>query len=577
MSQSPAVLLERSKTCQPFEGFVSIFRLFGGSPVMAVRFGAYLVAGFGESCTMGGWQGQLHETASVRCDSPNRRAGPCSQHAPSGTDFLRYRSASMITIRTFKGRPSKRARRLLPPLCAGAAAAIGLLSFVVPAQALIVGNTPGVVPDTTVADYPGWTPDAPGWDNVALNKNMIYLGDGWVLSARHTGEPPAGGITFQTPDGVQAFNRIPGSYYQDYGYFNGLVHKHAVSNPTSIAGLTEFTDLQLYRIDGDPDLPKVTIASQSPPLGSEVLMITTGNRRRSDETHWTSSWQETTGTGTYQGYKTIGSSAVKRWGTNQLVGPGNFSAAFRLNLTSTTGVATVTNQQEDVIAMATRYDKNSPNPFESQVIGGDSGGAVFRNFGTTEVPDWQLVGILNATLSFEGQPSSWAAYSANGSNGNGSLFANLSYYFHDDPAQDYLHSISEIMRSHPDYSHIGDVNLDGVVAGDGTGAPGSDDVTDFILGWGNDNEQGIGTIGSWRDGDLNRDGKTDVSDFLMLRSALNGGISAAVMATLFGDATFEEIAGSGVPEPATGLLASFAIAWLTLATRRRPPRCRASH
>jgi hypothetical protein len=145
--------------------------------------------------------------------------------------------------------------------------------------------------------------------------------------------------------------------------------------------------------------------------------------------------------------------------------------------------------------------------------------------------------------------------------GNGTIVSDLWYY-----NQNYDNSIREIIDSHPNYSYIGDVNLNGTVAGTGTGAAASDDVTAFVAGWGYNNGTGIGTVTSWKNGDLTRDGKTDVLDFLQLRAALNGEISASVIATLFGSAGVPG-ESSGVPEPSA--LAIITVAFLALAARRR--------
>ena len=462
-----------------------------------------------------------------------------------------------------------------------AVGAVLLLSLDPRAHALVVGATNGVAPNTTVnpASYgDGWTLGDPGWNNVAIGSNFVYLGDGWVLSARHAGSPLPTGIQFQTPTGLRSFHRIPGSYYTDYGYELVLPwgHQYAVSNPTSIGGLTQFTDLQLFRINEDPGLGPLKIASQqqSPPLGGEVVFVTNGHGRQAEQTQWNVTvgpddpdgtphwdWHETIGSGAYQGYKSESNSVAKRWGTNHLSTPGGFNA-FRQSLTGTTGVITVTGRQEDLIAMVSKYDKMSSNDFEAQVIAGDSGGAVFRHTGT----QWELAGILNAALFNDDQPNRTAMYD------NASIFADLSYYYYptlvggNPHPNDYMHSISDIMRSHADYSVMGDVNLDGIVSGDGTGSWATDDVTAFVAGWGDDNGDGKGTLTSWRSGDLNRDGKTDVEDFLVLRAALNGQISGAVLTSLFGSTA---VPGSfGVPEPGAIPLA-FLATWLIGFTRRR--------
>jgi hypothetical protein len=202
-----------------------------------------------------------------------------------------------------------------------------VLSLSRAALALIVGNVNGSVANTALspADFPGWTLGDPGWSNFSLNgSSYVYLGDGWVLSARHVGNP-GGGVQFQTPSGPQIFQKIPGSYYRDYGYLwtNGEYY-HAVSNPPTIqtetgqsVSLTEFTDLQLFRINGDPGLPSLAISSQpvatsdfnranAPP----VVIVGGGNGRspnqvqwnvtQHSDTNWT--WSQTAGSGTHQGY-----------------------------------------------------------------------------------------------------------------------------------------------------------------------------------------------------------------------------------------------------------------------------------
>jgi hypothetical protein len=495
------------------------------------------------------------------------------------------------------------------------AIAIGLACYA-PAQALIVGNVPNVVPQTTVnpADYLGWQQGDPGWDNVvAQGSNYVYLGDGWVISARHVGYNAANGVTFQTmlpngsPGPVETFYRIPGSHYFDYGYQQGSTRYYAVNNPTTIQSETGqaislmdsngtfFTDLQLFRINGDPGLPPLTIASQPLPQNftrsnaPEVVMIGRGESRQANERRWDVvknstedwAWSSATGDGDYQGYVRDGV-VVKRWGTNRLTDPrpnfgGDPSDPGAVNYTTqnepflnplfnpndvvsdTTVVYALETGSDtrDVISLMTVYDDDAApgqTELEFQGISGNSGSGVFHKRGD----QWELVGIVNAVWRYPDQAGLRTVY------GNATLISDLSYY-----NQDYFNSIKYIIDSHPDYSHLGDLNLDGAVSGDGSGPPGSDDVTDFIRGWGYNNGTGLGTITSWKNGDLNHDGRTNVNDFLMLRSALNGQISSAVVEVLFGDASFDPDNGI-VPEPATALLASMAAAFLALVARRRP-------
>jgi hypothetical protein len=156
---------------------------------------------------------------------------------------------------------------------------------------------------------------------------------------------------------------------------------------------------------------------------------------------------------------------------------------------------------------------------------------------------------VNATFTYTDQPFGTAIF------GNTTMFTDLSRY-----NQNYFHSLKDIIASHPDYSLMGDVNLDGIVSGNGTGPAAADDVAAFVAGWNYNNGIGQGTITSWKNGDLNRDGRTDVADFLRLRSALNGQISSAVVPALFG--------AGGVPEPSTALLAAVAATFFALVRRR---------
>jgi hypothetical protein len=425
-----------------------------------------------------------------------------------------------------------------------------------------------------------------------LNRGYVYLGDGWVLSARHVGYNPSEGVTFQTPTGQQTFHRISGSYYLDYGYLwtNGEQY-YAVENPStvqleggSVVSLTQFTDLQLFRINGDPGLPSLTIASQPLPSNfrrtdaPEVVIVGGSGGRNSNQSQWNANqqtnpwtWSTTTGAGSYQGFFTDAVNQ-KRWGTNRIAdprpnGPGDPSDAGAMDysnlfdkgvISDTTGVRhfqTTDGVFRDIIASLVVYDQQGQpgatafgiNNLEAQAIPGDSGSAVF--FKPAGSNQWQLAGIVNASFEYTDQPDGTAMF------GNATMFTDLSKY-----NQNYFHSIQNIIATHPDYSLSGDVNLDGVVSGNGTGAASSDDVSAFITGWNYNNGIGQGTITSWKNGDLTRDGRTDVADFLRLRSALNGEISSAVVTALFGS--------NAIPEPSAAVLALLGALYLAAARRR---------
>ena len=117
--------------------------------------------------------------------------------------------------------------------------------------------------------------------------------------------------------------------------------------------------------------------------------------------------------------------------------------------------------------------------------------------------------------------------------GNYTSFADLTYY---------RSEILNLMNSHPGFSIAGDINLDGVVTGNGTGTAATDDITAFVQGWGW--QQGTANVTSWKKGDLNLDG-----------------VGASTLSNLFG-------ASGGVPEPSSLALVAVA-ASASLCRRRR--------
>jgi hypothetical protein len=96
---------------------------------------------------------------------------------------------------------------------------------------------------------------------------------------------------------------------------------------------------------------------------------------------------------------------------------------------------------------------------------------------------------------------------------------------------------------------VGDVNQDGVVAGDGQGPAASDDVSAFLAGW--LSEGGGGITERYSRGDLNFDGITNLGDWAILNTA-NGSV---------GRAALERV--KGVPEPASVGMLTFPILWMT--------------
>lgn len=107
----------------------------------------------------------------------------------------------------------------------------------------------------------------------------------------------------------------------------------------------------------------------------------------------------------------------------------------------------------------------------------------------------------------------------------------------------------------------GDVNQNGVFFGDGSGDPGTDDVSAFIENWLSTGLPGLqGTYESYTHGDINFDGVTNLYDAFLLRFYLKqqGVSSPALVALLSGE----------VPEPSSLTLA-FSLVALLAARRRR--------
>lgn len=418
---------------------------------------------------------------------------------------------------------------------AGLVAAMVVAAICMPARAVMVGVTPNVVPDTSVnpASYPGWTQGDPGWANAAhlTFANGVYIGDSWILTAYHVGTPD---LSFEPGP---SFQPIPNQNFQ-------------VTNPaTPPEGLVVSggPDLRLIRINGDPGLPSVTIASQSLAQGNEVVDMSFGYLRAAAESSFTvnkatNPWTWTQvgscgGSNCFRGY--FADNVGKRWGTNQI------ENADQVLNGSSGKLRTVVNGS--TIAYLTTYDQGSSNPYEFQVVAGDSGSGVFNK----RNGQWELAGIVLANYTFSGQSTAtFNSGNALAVYGNASAFADLS---------SYRTQILSIINAHQDYSLVGDLNLDGV-------AGGADDLAAFVAGWRYNNGTGTGTITSWKNGDVTHDGKTDVNDFLRFRSGLSAGAGAELSALM------SSYVSGGVPEPSTVMLILGPAVMFALRFRCRRPR-----
>lgn len=259
------------------------------------------------------------------------------------------------------------------PRAAVAGIALIVLAVVSPARGVIIstgdgsGNTEPPASD-------------PGWNNVGDrgSGSAVYLGERWVITAEHIG---AGEVTFP----VGRFDMEADTAVQ-------------LKNPSG-RGLSQFTDLLMFRLDQDPGLPSLTLPTNPPQVDQHVVMIGAGRTREPEMTAWDVQfnfnrreyvWTKTSGWGGVHGYHVDGAK-VMRWGTNLVVD--DFEADGDHNWI-------VNVENGDVISMATRFDEESFLTTQAQATEGDSGGAVFQHTGD----QWELAGIMHGTQPLPNQP-----------------------------------------------------------------------------------------------------------------------------------------------------------------------------
>jgi hypothetical protein len=205
-----------------------------------------------------------------------------------------------------------------------------------------------------------------GWAHVGQRASMsvIYLGDGWVLTARHVG---AGETTF---DGV-VYPLVPGS---------AVRLLNADRTPV---------DLLLYRVDPAPALPPLALAKIPPHPGKRVFLVGFG-KGRGEAFKWNGK----------NGFRWQGRN-LKRWGTNRVSGTAVELTTRRLRTRCF---------ELEFERPGTRH--------EAQAALGDSGGAVF----VRRPRGWKLAGVMVAVSARPGQEPNTALM------GNFTSAADLSYY-----------------------------------------------------------------------------------------------------------------------------------------------------
>jgi hypothetical protein len=265
-----------------------------------------------------------------------------------------------------------------------------------PSSAVLIATGDGTGNATAPADDPGW-------DNLGTRGNLsaIYLGNGWVMTANHVGIGP---VTF----GGQLYQEIPGS-------------KERFENPD-----TSLADLIVFKIDTDPGLPSLTISQTTPSVNDVITMIGHGRNRGAS-----TSWMGLNGFLWGAGYD-------MRWGTNKVTSIGEFELSTE--------------------AFIVTFDDIPPTPgkHEAGAASGDSGGGAFIKSGG----NWELIGVLYAVSSYQGQPSSSTV------EGNEVLIIDLALYY----------SAIDLIISQPDCDD--GLDNDGDTFIDYPDDPGCDDADD---------------------------------------------------------------------------------------------------
>ncbi len=392
----------------------------------------------------------------------------------------------------------------------------------------------------------------PGWANAVNNFSGIYLGNQWVMQTRH-----------------QIGAGVPSTVVLDSGTFVPIPGSRIdLKNPTGL-GLSATSDIILYRIDtadrlsGTPEMladamgapiQPISIADSTPGLNTQVMFLSRGVTKGTNNLrqwnvdpdpdndpatpNW--SWTPTASGGDFSGFAGGSGPRLKAWGTNNVelnsVMPDNPNNPF----TKIGDDWALSISGRDTFLKAVEFG-SSGGLNEAQGVAGDSGSSVFSQVDG----EWKLAGITHVVYTFPNQPGP-AVYGSLSGGESGSLtaFSDLSLY------RDELTTL----LAQSDYSLPGDINLDGQVTGDGTGLWENDDVTAFVEGWGQSLAEA--NILSWKQGDLNQDGLTNLADFLILRESIGGSAGASLNLAVLLNVPLN------VPEPSSVVIACLFMAML---------------
>ena len=210
-------------------------------------------------------------------------------------------------------------------------------------------------------------PNFPYWESVSQHRfggpSVLYLGAGWVLTARHVG---LGEVVFE-----------------DKTYLPNFRSRHPLLNANGTGA-----DVVVFKLEADvalPDLPILPLASDPPRPGEELVLIGFGRLRgkviewrEKGRTEFRFEWSE---------------AGAKRWGTNRVVAKGGMLP------------------QRSWLTHVFSFNFDEPGSenttrFEAQATVGDSGGAVFveRN------GEWQLVGVMISVSRHTATPGATTQY-----------------------------------------------------------------------------------------------------------------------------------------------------------------------
>jgi MYXO-CTERM domain-containing protein len=398
-------------------------------------------------------------------------------------------------------------------------ARVGALAGARPALGVLVAGGDGSQNSTPPANFNYW-------NNIGLMFGTgIYLGDRWVLTAKHVQGGVDSGYTFVVP----GLNNGADAVFNAANASQRFLHLPDGSGTVS--------DLAVFRLQDDPllnNLPQVQFGA-APAIGTSVTAYGSGYNRDATLRTWRLTnptnglppdpshpenmvWTDVTGKAvppnalTKQGYTYGSTGRAKRWGNNVTIAMPN---------------GQTTQEGDSTILFGTRFDSAEG---DSQVVPFDSGGPVF--VGNRLVGLTLLAGTFqNETNAALGQPANTAVF------GNEAYYANLA---------DYVDEVASITHLRP--SADGDANLDGLV-----------NAADFKVLYKN---LDAGT--KWTQGDFNLDGVVNYADFQIFELSFGRANTAAVAAAEGFDVG--SIGGTSVPEPA-GLGAAAVVA--LLAMRRR--------